>query len=337
LSVFFATSRSEHIDQQVDFLSKRWHKIGERLGPRSPIILGLEKCSEYRNMIPFRQRIVAPAGIFNSGTNLLSKLLYDNCWISKKNTENRKAEQRQHIHWQVIWGKHTPAQFRSNYSVDAFYKAERYLPVVTVRDPYSWLQTMCRVRYSVHWFHHAAEHCPNLVPNDVDQKWFYKVLRGEIPYHKRLEPWLYDNLYDLANYTPDLDHVPVRVRFKASTLYFQNILEVWNQWYQTYVDADYPRLVIRLEDLVVYPEEVVTQVCECAGGRVSREHFRHAIDSAKPGDENVHGTVKTNRLDAMMKLIEENRTAGMTLDDKKFAKEHLSSSLLNIFQYQHPL
>jgi hypothetical protein len=187
----------------------------------------------------------------------------------------------------------------------------------------------------VHWFHHAAEHCPNLVPNDIDQKWFYKVLRGEIPYTKRQEPWLYDNLHDLANYTPDLDHVPVRVRFKAGNLYFHNLLEVWNYWYDAYYDADFPRLIIRLEDLVVHPQQVITQVCECVGGHVLKP-FRHAVDSAKPGDENVHGTVKTNRLDAMIKLIRENRTGGMTMDDYAFARQHLSTRLLQAFQYQHP-
>lgn len=39
-----------------------------------------------------------------------------------------------------------------------------------------------------------------------------------------------------------------------------------------------PRLVIRSEDLVLYPEKVVTEVCRCLGGSIG-DHFRNKAPS----------------------------------------------------------
>jgi hypothetical protein len=41
------------------------------------------------------------------------------------------------------------------------------MPIVVVRDPYSWMQSMCKHKYASEWQH--FERCPNLVPSAMDR------------------------------------------------------------------------------------------------------------------------------------------------------------------------
>jgi len=48
-----------------------------------PIIYGLDTCSQYRQSVKPEDRMLGPAGIFNTGTNLLFQLMKDNCDIKE--------------------------------------------------------------------------------------------------------------------------------------------------------------------------------------------------------------------------------------------------------------
>ena len=65
-----------------------------------PVIRGLETCEHYRKMVKPEDRTIGPAGLFNTGTNLIWKLMTRNCNIDGK------------ILWQAPWGKHSPASNR---------------------------------------------------------------------------------------------------------------------------------------------------------------------------------------------------------------------------------
>jgi hypothetical protein len=69
-----------------------WPEIISLYGPTVKIH-GLETCETFRK-VPQKKRSFAVAGTFNSGTNLLSKLLVANCGISGQNEPT---------HWQVPW------------------------------------------------------------------------------------------------------------------------------------------------------------------------------------------------------------------------------------------
>jgi len=165
--------------------------------------------------------------------------------------------------------------------------------IIESTDPYSWLQSLCRQRYSTHWFHNAQAHCPNLIPNEIDHYWYnYTIKHGKRGIHKLLkDPWLRDNLLDFANYTLDSKVVPVRVRYKSGTLFHESLAHMYNEWYHEYLDADYPRIIVRLEDLVFHAKEVVTKICDCMGG-VVLDDFQYVTQTAKVGDENIHGKRK---------------------------------------------
>ena len=145
----FQILKDAHMDQDVtpEIMKElpTWQQVVDRLGPK-PRIYGLDSCQTFKRTIPPAEAFIAPAGAFNSGTNLMAELLIANCF----NPARRKKYKSDGVRWQVNWGKHQPPKYRVDQSVykDKFEMPnENILPVVTIRDPYSWLQSMCRNRY----------------------------------------------------------------------------------------------------------------------------------------------------------------------------------------------
>ena len=71
-----AQKKGEDLRQQATLPSLE--EIQSMYGNHSYIV-GLERCDEYRDLTPPKDRILGPAGIFNSATNLLNRLLKINC------------------------------------------------------------------------------------------------------------------------------------------------------------------------------------------------------------------------------------------------------------------
>ena len=337
---FFNDSAPEFFkdEAKVKALSEQlpsWKTITDRLGGEKPVLIGLERCEAFRAKVPPAERFLGVAGLFATGTNLLASLLVGNC----KNEVRLKEYGGTGVRWQVNWGKHSPARFRFQNYLDDKLNNEHFLPVVTTRHPYSWMQSLCRQRYSTHWFHNAREHCPNLVPNEIDWKWYNFTLK----YKKKgvhglfKDPWFRDNLLDFANFTLNSTVVPVRVRYKSGELFHESLAHMWNEWYHEYIDADFPRIVVRLEDLVFHSKEVISKICGCIGGTMQKD-FQYVTQTAKVGDENIHGKMedRTNMFKWFTKWHLENRTKNMTKDDHEYATEHLDSGLLDLFHYDPP-
>jgi hypothetical protein len=55
-----------------------WGQILDNYGAE-PVLLGMDRCRAYRDAVPPEQRMIAPAGMFSTGTNLLYTLLISNC------------------------------------------------------------------------------------------------------------------------------------------------------------------------------------------------------------------------------------------------------------------
>lgn len=127
-----------------------WEQVVQRFGDR-PRMIGLETCETYRSNVPLERRHVAPAGMFSTGTNLLHELLHRNCALQNAHRPHKNTG----VGWQVNWGKHQSPRFRHVNHIHANVVEDNsdIFPIVMVRDPWSWLQSMCRVRYSAHWFH----------------------------------------------------------------------------------------------------------------------------------------------------------------------------------------
>ena len=86
----------------------------------APAILGLERCATFRETTSEFRR-AATAGLFNTGTNLLTNLVRKNCVVAKACPEKMAQKQKMAMMargecigypFQVPWGKHNPALSR---------------------------------------------------------------------------------------------------------------------------------------------------------------------------------------------------------------------------------
>jgi hypothetical protein len=100
-------------------------------------------------------------------------------------------------------------------------------------------------------------------------------------------PWINDVCKDPPARVLGMDHataraqcpslnIPIRLNyleFHNSTTH-NSLAHLYNYWYSPWLIHSSPRLLIRTEDLVMHPQEVVTGVCQCLGGSM-HEFFRN--------------------------------------------------------------
>ncbi len=300
-----------------------------------PIIMGLSQCAAYRAKVPWYDRVVAPAGLFHSGTNLLVQLLQANCPYAKSSSTNNHTTSRygtiqgqvRGLAWQVSWGKHNPASWArdqpQHYAIDHdIYRhtpVDVQLPIILLRHPYDWMERMCTWSYSV-YFPKTTHPQPQ-------------------PQQQTPCPWILD-----ANG----QFVPVLAKWGVGDRVYTSLAHLWKEWYQEYIiypttPLDYPRLVVRLEDLIFLPDLVISKICHCAG-RVylpdvdddKRHPFQAVLPNAKSKDGGHDATTTTH---SMMGLLDAWIQYGNVRNYTNFTQRHvtdtaLDSKLLEAFHYQ---
>ncbi|KAL9184105.1 hypothetical protein ACHAXT_002191 [Thalassiosira profunda] len=283
-----------------------WDDVVALYGEK-PIIYGLETCEPYRESVPPEDRMVGPAGIFNTGTNLLFQLVKENCDIKEaQHSTTHKEPKRNGVRWQAPWGKHNPPSNHRGKNVAKMWGAdiiqENFFPVVTIKDPYGWMGSMCRHHYSAFWDHgDNGQNCPNLVS---------KKVAGDAP-------------------------TEVVTRFAKGWVTYESLIDMWNKWYLEYEEQQFPLLRVRFEDLLFHGKEVTKTICECVGG-VSKKRFKYIEESAKENGMPIHkganGLVK-----ALLQYgSAEKRLAGFTDRDRIYASRALSAELMQRFGYAAP-
>ena len=315
------------LDQETLDKLPTWTQIQNLYGPK-PIIHGLEKCDAFRNAVEPRTRFFGIAGTFNTGTNLVADLLKFNCQITER--MEIYGEESKGVRWQVPWGKHMMARYRESdhtTTTDKDVPKDHILPIISIRDPFSWMQSMCRHTYAAHWPHNK-HHCPDLIATEADISIMPKLNK------------LYGN-----DDQGDLEKlIPVDIKYNHElTVHHLSLAHYYSEWYNDYLKADYPRIMLRFEDMLFYGEEVTRTVCQCGGGvpvpnngRSGR--FAHISESAKKG-ANAHGakSQRTNLVGALIRYGSfANRTDSMTADDLAAARRHLDPKLMEAFGYRHP-
>ena len=286
-----------------------WSEVIALYGDK-PILYGYpEECTRFQNQPNASFHFVSTAGTFNTGTNLMAELLIANCHLP----EHEKAfNGGPGVRWQVSWGKHTPVHNETYRLIHRVYEdknviAQHMFPAVMVRDPYKWMQSMCRHEYAARWKRDKDDehHCPNLVMENKDGG----TGGGAVD-----EP------------------VKVTVNYADFDKHHDSLVHFWNEWYQDYFNAPFPRLLVRFEDLIYHPRMVVKQVCECAGGKL-RPKFTYIVNSAKKGTQ-AHGNVRTSYLDALSRYgTKQGRYKGFRPVDLDYVKKHLNSSLMHNLGY----
>ena len=274
----------------------------------TPIILGLDRCEEFRRRVPVQNRFVGVAGMFNSGSTAFGISLQANCHFPNRRSKDYSNDLVKDVGGmlnQVPWAKHKDARWKYNFTIQPDIPKDNVLPIVLVRDPYFWMQSMCKQGYGAHWNHNPDQHCPNLVPNNYDRRRF-KGLRNATSVRVWMGPG--------PRKGPSWD----------------SLVHLWNDWYDSYVLADFPRLLVRFEDTLFHGKEVMAQVCQCAGAQ-SSSRFRYVVDEAKFD----HRHAQNNMVSAMIKYgTDKRRFYNMTEEDLRFAPQFLSPKLMKMFQYQ---
>lgn len=278
-----------------------------------PIIIGMDTCQAYRDRLDILARtsttslqqhqvpgVPKPriAGMYHCATNFLALLLQTNLrhvdYIRAKNPLSG---------YNVPWGKHLrPLPYReTNLSpsdrlpedVDAI------LPIVVIRDPYYWMQAMCKAPYDVRWHKLANKRCPNL--------------------------WNEDNLtaYPANARTHQTDFQKID--------YYDSLIDVWNQFFREYYyNATFPRLIVRYEDVVSRPERVVGAIRECIDMEPSKRPFVYPMQPAK-----THGN-PAGFAESMQHLAtSQGRHRGMNKLDRVYAASVLDQELMQLFHYQY--
>lgn len=299
-----------------------WSQIREVVGT-GPVILGLESCPRFRELVPPLERMLGSSGMFNTGTNLVTHLLKKNCEIPERRLKvgPNQSKESYGMRWQVPWGKHTPVKFRKLHSTKkaADIRKEYILPVVTIRHPYSWFGSMCKNGYTAKWDHRRTpkkgdgkpKNCPSLKYGDSPKTAWNPVT---VTYAEKRE----DHHLSLAH--------------------------LWNDWYAYYLDLgkrgggdDFPFLVIRMEDIVFHPKETIYQVCECAGGKIRDDQaFQLITDSAK-GDSPGHDA-STGTYEAWVKYSLPNTKERYAFSEADYnhAIRALNQTLMESLGYKHP-
>ena len=257
--------------------------------------------------------------MFNTGTNILDRLLTHNC-VNPERERSHTRRDEAGILWQVAWGKHSPASYRLVFKNEwsKNLNESQALPIVVVKDPYFWMESLCRHPYSAIWKHSPDRHCPNLIPNEVDKSLGF--VRDE-EHEKELKE----------------NGIPVVIRYASPRKkIYSNMAGAWNTWYSDYVNADYPRLIVRFEDLLIHAKTVVTQACHCFGGEIiDNDNFKYQTESAKANVGAHRGS--SGFVEALLQYSNaDNRTQLFTTDDLLFAKRVLNKTMMEMFHYSTP-
>ena len=212
----------------------------------------------------------------------------------------------------VPWGKHNPVSLRTQHLAvlgGPGVKQTHVLPVVMIKDPYHWMGSMCRHQYAAKWYHNKYL-CPNLFmnkrPNSV-----------------------------VIKYTPQ------------TTVEYESLVGLWNDWYNNYlaighdnnndpINSDFPRLMIRFEDILFHTEEVITQVCKCGGGTLINNKNGIVLDGGNA--KAAHHNGSNGLLGAMLRYGKhEKRIENFTKGDVSYAKDTLDKGLMDLFGYSNPV
>ena len=179
-------------------------------------------------------------------------------------------------------------------------KQDDVMPVVLIKDPYTWMGSQCRHEYTTFWDHDEG-HCPNLIRWQITDK--------AVPSE-------------------------VRVKYALETKIYESLLDMWNKWYEEWDDQTFPHLTTRFEDLLFHGEEVTRKACECVGG-VFTDDFEYVEDSAKPArgmHKSANGLVK-----AMLQYGDpKKRLVGYTDRDRWYSSKNMDTALMSKYGYEPP-
>lgn len=232
----------------------------------------------------------------------------------------------------IFRGKHTPPgddEFRRNHKTyhDADIGADQILPAVTIRDPrkstassFVSLASVC-ICFLLHFISIATL---------ATVTWLISMCHH--PYAAKWE--------HAEEHCPDfsVSKLETTVKYAEFKRKHKSILDLWNDYYRDYLEVSWPRLIVRIEDLIFHPEKVTTKVCECAGGSMRPDgKFKFIVNSAKKGTQ-AHGKQRTGMVDAIIKYGSEKKRyeSFISPKDLEYIRDNVDPELLRLMNYSPP-
>ncbi len=383
-----------------------------------PKIIGLETCQTFKDNTSPLDAIVGPAGLFNTGTNLLFQLMLKHCYFQQRvdafdeqlsikkeqkqkyyfhgsgdsgttSTSNHKDKdedrilqsKRSGIFDDVPWGKHSPVQWReetkttttttittattftTTYKPDSLMinqvyprlKNKNVFPVVMIKDPYTWTGSMCRNQYSTHWLP-SPYSCVNM-NEEYDRynstTYSYrnrsaKTINSRFRKNKTRRSSLSSSTSSLSSSVNGMKFVkPKRQKIRNQNgvkvdyengryMRYSNLMDMWNTYYKHYLNANFPHLIVRYEDILLYPNEIVTQICDCVGGTIHNNERGIHLDQHSAKDENIFGK-SGNLMESLQRYGNVKlRTEHLSEGDMISTEEYIDKNIMNLFQYSFP-
>lgn len=123
-----------------------WSQVVDLYGDE-PVVLGLETCQAYRDAQAGKNKaqrgLPKLSGLWNTGTTALSASFLKNF---------ADYDPRWQIHRATVpWGKHTPLwlKYINRWPTNNQDDPDQVLPIVVVRDPFRWMNTMVRISFGL--------------------------------------------------------------------------------------------------------------------------------------------------------------------------------------------
>lgn len=264
----------------------RWSSFTELYGD-DPVVLGLERCEQYRNVQTrngVNSRPILVESLPHSGAPALVEAIRLN--LGNATVQAGTAVEGQRFPRHGNFGNSSSLPF---------------LPLVVVRDPFRWMQLMCHLPLNANWTRGEKGRCPNFVPSAAERR------------NPR-----YSNV---TTFHVEVTHDDVYKERYAS------LVDLWTSYYRSYIAADFPRLVIRFEDLMFHAERVMEQVSQCIGSPMTKPYeYSHPDRSL----------LDTGRYGRMLELYasEAGRYSHLTVEDLMYQKYALSPGLMDLLHYK---
>ncbi len=331
-------------------------------------IYGLDTCASFREKISPVDRIVGPAGLYNTGTNLMYKLLSKHCIFQERadlydkdatkmkenmndNVDHQEEDakfihnKRTGIFDDIPWGKHSPVQWKDDFyrpeelrinEIFPRVKNENVFPIVMVKDLYTWTGSMCRNPYGAKWLP-SSYSCLNL--DEEYDKFNSNSHHGKtnnIRLRKR------SSMSRMKFAVPEKKKIRnkggVTVDYQGGkTMKYASLVDMWNNYYNDYLNATFPRLIVRYEDVLLHSNEIIPEICECIGGTIHNNEKGINLIRESAKDEGIFGKT-SNLVDSLIRYGDvELRTAHLSHGDMLFAKDHVNMDLMKQFHYNLPM
>jgi hypothetical protein len=95
--------------------------------------------------------------------------------------------------------------------------------------------------------------------------------------------------------------------------------------------------MIRFEDLLFHPKEVITNICRCAGAQVPISEDGRFVYVVGEGKWGAAHQGSSNMVTAMIKYgNDHSRFTNMTETDMTYAQTAIDSELMGLFRYRKP-